>query len=106
MARRLEREGMPWTAALAALVVAAAENAEGNRAGTLTALREGRDASERAGMSMHTAAANHRLGQLIGGEEGDALVRSAAEVLAGEGIRNAARWIEIYLPGAWGTRSG
>ena len=105
VARRLERERMPWTAALAALVIAAVENAEGNRAGTLTALREGRDASERAGMSMHTAAANHRLGQLVGGDEGDALVRSAREVLAGEGIRNASRWIEIYLPGAWGTRS-
>ena len=104
MARRLERERMPWTAVLAALVAAAAENAAGDRAAAGAALRAARDAAQAAGMKMHAVAATYRLGQQVGGEEGDALARSALAALGAEGIRSPPRWVSIYVPGEWGPR--
>jgi eukaryotic-like serine/threonine-protein kinase len=102
--RRLEREQMPWTAVLAAVLAAATENAAGDHAGAVAALRRAVEAAESAGMGMHATAARYRLGQLAGGEEGAALLRSALEALEAEGIRDASRWVAIYLPGAWEAR--
>ena len=104
-ARSLERERMPWTSALAAIVRAAADNAAGRRAPAIAALRTAVQASEAAGMAMHAAAARCRLGQLLGGDEGDALARGAAQAIAAEGIRNVSRWVAIYLPGQWEPRA-
>jgi hypothetical protein len=101
-ARRLERERMPWTSALAAIVRAAAENAAGRRAPAIAGLRVAIRASEAAGMAMHAAAARCRLGELLGGEEGNALALGAAQAIAAEGVRNVPRWVAIYLPGRWG----
>jgi eukaryotic-like serine/threonine-protein kinase len=104
-ARQLDREHMPWTTALAAIVRAAAENAASRREPAIAALRDAIAASEAAGMAMHAAAARCRLGELLGGEEGNALARSAAHAIAAEGIRNVPRWVAIYLPGSWGRVS-
>jgi len=102
-ARRLERERLPWTNVLAALVAAVAENAAGDRAGAVAALRRAVEAAGSAGMGMHATAARYRLGQLVDGAEGAALLQTALEALAAEGIRDPSRWVAIYLPGAWGA---
>jgi serine/threonine protein kinase len=101
MARRLERERMPWTTALGALVRAAAENEAGGRSAAIASLRVAVDMSVVAGMAMHAAAARCRLGELLGGSEGSAMARAAHDAIAAEGIRNPARWVAIYLPGVW-----
>ena len=101
--RRLEREGMPWATALAAVVTAAVENACGDRTGAVAALRRAIEAAEAVGMGMHVAAARYRLGHLVGGQDGSALLQSAMGALEAEGIRNASRWVAIYLPGTWET---
>ncbi len=103
--RRLQRERMPWTTVLAEVLGAVAENAAGDRAAAVAALRRAVAAAGSAGMGMHATAARYRLGQLVGGEEGALLMQSALEALAAEGIRDALRWIAIYLPGAWETRA-
>jgi hypothetical protein len=101
MARRLARERMPWTSALAAMVSAVAENADGRRDESIASLRRAVTAAESAGMAMHAAASKHRLGEAVGGSEGAALTAAARAQIDGEGIRNAARWLAIYLPGTW-----
>jgi hypothetical protein len=101
MARRLERERMTWTAPLAALVKAAIQNAEGDRAGAVLALRAAIQHAEAANMSMHATAARHRLGELLGGEDGRLLATTAVEAMVQQGIRNPERWLAIYLPGSW-----
>jgi tetratricopeptide (TPR) repeat protein len=101
MARRLARERMPWTSVLAAMVSAAAENADGRRDEAIASLRRAVTAAESTGMAMHAAVSNHRLGEAIGGSEGAALTTAARAQIDGEGIRNAARWLAIYLPGTW-----
>jgi hypothetical protein len=101
MARRLEREGMPWMLPLAALIEAAAENTSGRRAEAVAALRKAIATSEAAEMAMHAVAARWRLGELQGGDEGRTLVESARHALYAEGIKNPDRWVAIYLPGVW-----
>jgi hypothetical protein len=103
MHRKLAREGMPWTSVLAALVLASAENAAGDREATLAALRQAIDAAEACEMSMHAAAARFRLGQRLGGPEGESETEAAAQAIAAEGVRHAARWVSIYLPGDWAS---
>jgi hypothetical protein len=102
-ARALDRERMPWTTGLAALVRASAENAAGDSASAIAALREAVTATDAVGMAMHAAAARCRLGDKLGGSEGRALTRAALDAIAAEGIRDAQRWMAIYLPGSWGT---
>ena len=101
-ARRLGRERVPWATALGALVRAAADNADGTRDDAVAALRTAVDASEAAAMAMHAAAARFRLGEVLGGAQGEALTRSAFDAISAEGIRNVSPWVGIYLPGVWG----
>jgi eukaryotic-like serine/threonine-protein kinase len=104
MARRLEREKMPWTTALSAIVRACAENASGQVASAVASLRIAAVASEAAGLAMHATASRFRLGELLGGQEGEALRAAALEAIASEGIRNVPRWVGVYLPGTWTAR--
>jgi serine/threonine protein kinase len=105
MVRRLEREGMQWMLPLAALVEAAAENAAGRHAEAIAALRKAISTSEAAEMTMHAVVAKFRMGELLGGDEGRALVESSRAAVADEGIKNPARWVSVYLPGIWSAPS-
>ena len=103
IARKLDREGMPWTAALSSLAGAAAENAAGDRVATLAALEAAIHRSIVADMALHAWAARHRLGLLIGGADGARRVREAEEAMGVQGIRVAARYAGMLLPGRWGS---
>ncbi len=103
MALALERERMPWTAPLAGIVRAVAENAAGDREAAIAALRAVIESAEASDMSMHAAVARHRLGTLLGGDKGDALARSALQSIAAHGIGDPIRWAAIYLPGRWAS---
>ncbi len=102
-ARRLDAERMPWTAPLAAIVRAVAENAAGDRTAAIAALRDAVARSDAADMAMHGAAARHRLGELLGGGSGRDLIRTARESMAAQDVRDPARWVAVYLPGLWGA---
>jgi hypothetical protein len=101
-ARRLKRERVPWLVTLGAIVEATAENAAGDRTAAIAALRTAIDGAEASGMAMHAIAARHRLGTLLGGDEGRGMVDAANESLVAEAIRSPARWVAVYLPGSWG----
>jgi hypothetical protein len=45
------------------------------------------------------ASARHRLGELTGGERGDALMRTAADQIRAEGVKNLEAMIELHCPG-------
>ncbi len=99
--RRLSRERMPWVATLLHTVEAATENVAGNRPAAVAALKRMLASAEATDMGMHACAARHRLGELLGGDEGRALVGSAQTEFASEGIRNPAAMLASYLPGRW-----
>ncbi len=101
LARQLERAPATWCRVLASQARAAAANAANDRAEALEALREALVRSEGAGMWLHAWAARHRLGSLLGGDEGAALVAQAEQAMTAEGVRAPARMAGQLLPGRW-----
>ncbi len=99
LARQLQGEGMPWTAALAAMIAAGVAHAMGDRGETLAQLRAAVERSEAAGMQLHAMAARYRLGSLLG-DDGRALQREASDAMSAEGIRLPAQMTGMLIPGA------
>ncbi len=102
LARRLEREADAWPKSLGAQIRAGIAVTEGDR---VTAIAELRLALGLLGgePGMYAWIVGHRLGLLLGGDDGSALVREALETMRAQGIRNPARWLSVYLPGEWGS---
>jgi eukaryotic-like serine/threonine-protein kinase len=101
-ARKLDREQMPWSTALASIVHAAVAHADGDRPGTLAALGAAVDQASEANIALHAAAARHELGLLLGGDEGAALVREAEEEMKTRGVVAPSRYAAILVPGLRG----
>jgi serine/threonine protein kinase len=99
--RRLERERMPWTDALAAIVEAGWAGSRGDREAAEAALRSAIEHAEAAEMVLHAAAARHKLGIVLGGDEGANLVGEAERALAAHKIRDPARFAHVLVPGRW-----
>jgi tetratricopeptide (TPR) repeat protein len=102
LARQLAREAEAWTHALAFLLRAVADNAAGDRAAAVAALREGVERAEATSTVLYVLPARYRLGQLLGGDEGAAMVRQAVEAMTAAGVRNPERWVACHMPGDWG----
>jgi eukaryotic-like serine/threonine-protein kinase len=102
-ARALRKELTPWSALLASMVDAVVENASGHREAAIAALRDALEGALRTDTLCYVEPLRHRLGELLGGDEGRALVQQAAEAIAAQGIRDPLRWVAINLPGTWGV---
>ena len=62
-------------------------------------LRAALETAERHDRLVLAMAARRRLGELLGGDEGDTLIAQADEWMTGEGIVNPDRMIELVAPG-------
>jgi hypothetical protein len=94
-ARLVERERTPWGLALARLVRAgiAATRSQSQEAVRLLVQTEGE--LEGLDMALYAAAARRRRGQLLGGDEGAALVSEADAWMAGQDVKNPARMADM-----------
>ncbi len=77
------------------------ERARRSATGAIAALRETLRRAEATDTIALAVPARYRLGQLLGGAEGDALTKAAGDEMTAEGIRNPARWAAIFIPGRW-----
>ncbi|HLK36038.1 MAG TPA: protein kinase [Polyangiaceae bacterium] len=100
-AKALENERMPWTAPLASIVSAAVANARGDRDVAVGALRAATDQARAADMPLYAVAAMHRLGLVLGGDDGMKLASAAVRTLAGRGVRVPERFAAMLVPGRW-----
>jgi hypothetical protein len=98
-ARRLEGENMPWADALARLTHAGVRGHRGDQVTAAVLFREAVTLLEAAGLRGYAAAARRGLGELLGGDEGEALVRQADTWMAAQQIRNPARMAAMLAPG-------
>jgi hypothetical protein len=101
IARKLDREGMPWTSALACMVAAAAANVAEDREGAALALERAIHRANLADMSAFASVARHQLGVLHGGADSGRRLREAEEALRAQGIVFPARYAGTLLPGRW-----
>jgi hypothetical protein len=99
----LEKESEPWAAVLVALARAAADNASGDREGAIAQLRGAIERAEATSTRIYLPVARHRLGRLLGGDDGRRMAEEASAALIAEGIRNPERWFAVQLPGRWGA---
>jgi serine/threonine protein kinase len=98
-AQRLEREGPHHARGSAALVRAAVASAEGHQEEAVRSLEAAITGFTEAEMVLHAACARRRQGELLGGDEGRALVATSEETMRARGIREPARWAACFAPG-------
>jgi hypothetical protein len=99
MAGRMEHEGVPCIRAWASLIRAGIAAREGNPARAVTVLRQAITLCRQADLSLCAAVAERRLGELLLGDEGKALVLGANDWMIGETIRNPLRMSVVLAPG-------
>jgi predicted ATPase len=100
-ARRIEREGTAWGNALARLVRACVAASAGDPE-SAAALAGSADQELRSvDMNLHAAAARRRRGELLGGDEGRALVEASDAWMTGQAIKDPGRITAMLAPGSW-----
>lgn len=97
----LEREKMPWADPLANMIRAGVASIRGDRNAVLNLLATAETGCHGADMALCAAVARRRRGQLLGGEEGRALVEAAEAWMRNQGIANPERMTGILAPGRW-----
>jgi hypothetical protein len=99
MSRSLKKEKDGFASVAALLLDATLAVQEGDRGAARGVLRQAISAADVVGMRMHSASARRRLGALVGGDEGDALIARGDKIMGDEGVANPAKMTEVYLPG-------
>jgi hypothetical protein len=98
-AARLDRLREPWASAHARLLRAGIDWANGDHPRAQTGLKAAAEAFADQGMHLHAAAARYRLGEVLGGIQGSALVAAGALWMREQSIRDPARLVAVYAPG-------
>jgi tetratricopeptide (TPR) repeat protein len=100
-AARIECENAPWGNGLAYLVRAAALAMQRRHEAAEPLLRSAENALESADMHLFAAATRHRRGEIIKGDEGIALIKSAEGCMRQQGIQSPERLAGMLAPGHW-----
>jgi hypothetical protein len=95
-----------WADALAKLLFAGLAARRGNRDGAARLLTEAAAELDAADMGLYAAAARRRLGALVGGDEGRALVVRADAVMAERQVKAPEKMTAFYAPGFVGAGEG
>ncbi|MBV8077052.1 MAG: hypothetical protein JO284_11670, partial [Planctomycetaceae bacterium] len=98
-ARRLERERLPSTDALARLIRAGAASVRRDTDRAVRFLTGAAEGFEAIGMELFAAATRRQLGRLLGGAEGRTLIARADAWMAGQAIRRPDRVTACLAPG-------
>lgn len=93
-------ERAPWAMPLAALVEATIRAARRDDSAIDLAERAARQLSA-ADMHLHAAVARFRVGELVGGDRGAALLDGARVAMVERGVKVPERFVAMFAPGPW-----
>jgi hypothetical protein len=99
IADRIEKENMLWSAAFVSLIRAGVANIQGdvNQCADLCAKAVAQ--LERVDMGLYAAATRRRLGQSLGGAQGQSLIDEADAWMQKQTIKNPERLTRMLVPG-------
>jgi hypothetical protein len=97
-ARRLERDKMPWSMALAKLIVAGVTAIAGDTNRAAAQLKTAANHLRDVDMQLFASVASRRRGEIIGGQEGKTLVDESVAWMKGQKIRQPDRFADMVLP--------
>jgi serine/threonine protein kinase/tetratricopeptide (TPR) repeat protein len=97
-ARALEREGLPWSSALAALLRAGLAARRDDRESALALYHDAATRFDAAEMPLHAAASRRRAAQLDETQDESQTLAASDEVFKALGVRNPSRFANIYAP--------
>jgi len=98
-AKRIIGEGFAWAVGQGRLITAAVAFAAGKGERAVADLREAIVQFESAGMALHAAVARRRLGAILGGDDGSALIDAADAWMTGAGVVNVDGMMRMLAPG-------
>jgi len=99
MARKLERERDPYATPSAQLLRAAIAAQHDLAEQAIELLNSAAASADEADLLLHSASAHRRRGELLGGEEGAAIIAEADAQMAAQGVVNPARMTNVFAPG-------
>ncbi len=97
--RRLASEPAVYASALGSLVLAGVSHGFGDANGAIAHLQSATKGFDLANMSLYAAVTRRRLGQLVGGHEGQSLIEAADAWMTGQTIQNPLAWARMLAPG-------
>ncbi len=106
MGEDIRAEGVPWAAGLGSLVLSAVRHGAGDRGGALALGREALAELEACGLRAYEAAAARRLGDLLGGAEGDEMLARSRAWMEEQKIAAPTRLVRMLAPGFEAPASG
>ena len=95
----MRKERMPWAVAAAEVYAAAVLALEGRSDESVALLGTAETALAGLDMTLHAAVARYRRAQLMGGDEGRALLEAATADVRAAGFVVPARGVALYAPG-------
>src|SRR5262249_4520766 len=98
-ARLLRRERIAWAEALAQLVRAGVAMGRHDAGGARQRLEDAAGRLEAAGLHLQAAVARRRLGERVGGSEGQRLMEQAEAWMKGQNVRRPDRMTALLAPG-------
>jgi len=102
-ARRLKREGQPWSVAHAHYVRAAIAACREDASTAIHQLALAADLFDAADMPLCGCVMRYKIGEIRGGDEGRALITRAEEWMVSQSIKSPARWSCMVAPGFSGV---
>jgi serine/threonine protein kinase len=97
-ARRLHREGMAFSKALACAIRAGVAAARADRSRAAILFAEAVTQLEAVDMNLYAAASRRRLGEILGGDEGRARVEEADSWMRRQNIQDPALMANVFAP--------
>jgi len=99
LARKIEKEKMPWGMGFASLVRAAVAHRRSEESRRATLLADAIQGFADADMHLYAAAARRRLGEITGGAKGRQLIAEADAWMVAQRIKNPAAMTQMLTPG-------
>jgi tetratricopeptide (TPR) repeat protein len=99
VAKRILREGMPWANPLALLIQAGIASSQAEHPEAIRLLSEALEGFASAEMALYEAATRRRLGEMLGGDEGNRLIKEADSWMTNQRVKNPVALTRMLAPG-------